>query len=306
MSSSPYTAIAQELQEVDQTIKTQLHRLCKDDEIVNLVLRSFFQSPGKRLRPSLTLLSGFALRSSPLRESSQADCHANLVAIATATELVHSASLMHDDVLDGASTRRGHPSLNAQFGTKIAILAGDMIYSQAVELVLEHADRDTIRWLIQCARRMCRGEIVNLSEHDFEAYTTIIADKTASLMTFCCKAGAHAARQPGDPAGLVDAFEAFGNHYGMMFQLADDLDDQDSPVANANREKTLGLLRDHTRSAERVLTVIPDSIYKAGLSALWHDIVERTTALGASHYRTNGAERMVDLDTSRSMSKAKA
>lgn len=274
-----YNSIAPELADVERVLKTQLHRVCKDEEVVSLVFKSFFQSPGKKLRPSLVLLSAFALRSDNLRDPQHAALHESLVSIATVSELIHSASLMHDDVLDGSATRRGQASLNAQFGTKIAILAGDIIYSQTFELLLEHAHKDSVLLLIQCARRMCRGEIINLSEHDFETYKTIIADKTASLMTFCCKAGAEAVRQESDSSDVVDALERFGYNYGMMFQLVDDLEDHDSPIAMANKSKTLALLSEHIQAAEQALTIVPDSIYKAGLNALWRDVVLRAEKL---------------------------
>jgi geranylgeranyl pyrophosphate synthase len=241
------------------------------------VFRMFFAQPGKKLRPSLVLLSAFALREDNLRNPEDARLRESLIAIATVTELVHSASLMHDDVLDGSDLRRGHPTLNVQFGTKVAILAGDILYSHAFELILSHADNDIILSMAQCVRKMCRGEILNLSRHDFATYADIVSDKTATLMHLCCKAGAKRVQQAGDPEGVILALEAFGQHYGMTYQLADDLCDGDNDVANENRSAAISLLGRHVDGARAALTQIPDSIFKAGLAALLGDVVSKST-----------------------------
>lgn len=263
-----YNSITPELIETDDLIKDLLHNVCKDDAFVDQVFRFFFHSPGKKLRPGLAILSAFALKADHMRTSESLNNRKALIALAAISELVHTASLMHDDVLDESATRRGHPSLNAQFGNKIAILAGDILYSQAFELLTETADKSIIKTLTICVRGMCRGEINNLSEHSFETYKTIIEDKTAALMKFCCKAGAETVRTDDDSQDVVDALESFGYNFGMVYQLADDLDDHDSPVAEAHQDKTMALLNECSATAKKSLSMIPDSIYKASLTLL--------------------------------------
>jgi geranylgeranyl pyrophosphate synthase len=153
---------------------------------------------------------------------------------------------------------------------------------------------------------MCRGEIINLSEHDFDTYKSIIADKTASLMSFCCKAGAESVRQADDSPAVVDALEQFGFHYGMMFQITDDLEDHDSDIAIANKDKTLALLNEHIHAADVALGLVPDSIYKAGLSSLWRDVVLRAEKLSSSNETSQRGQGLPQIATSGGMSETKA
>ena len=270
-----YSPVAVELQAVDRKIKSQRETLCGDSVLVDTIFQSFFKTSGKKLRPSLVILSAFALRQDNMRSSKDSAVYDNLISLATITELVHCASLMHDDVLDAALTRRDQPSLNAQFGDKIAILGGDMLYSQAFEILAAVADRDIIRMLARCVRGMCRGEVSNLSDHDFNGYLGVIEDKTASFMEFCCRAGALLAGSGEEDRGKVESLAKFGYHFGMVYQLVDDLGDCDDVVAMTSMEDVLLNLDRHILDAGKHLAEVPDSIYKASLSKLLHFVASK-------------------------------
>lgn len=262
------TAIAPEIAQVEKLIRERLSRICKDDVLLDEAFRTFFQGRGKMLRPRLVLLSGFSLRGDALRDVHTGASHEALIALSAVAELVHSASLLHDDVLDASDTRRGHPTLNARFGNKMAILAGDILYSQAFEILSETFKSDISLMLTRCVRQMCRAEIANLVTHDFNTYQAIIEAKTASLMMFCCRAGAEVVRRAEDSQEQIEALERFGHCFGMVYQLTDDLSDGDSDVAAASRDRVVQLVKDYLGEAKSTLAGIPDSVFKAHLSTL--------------------------------------
>lgn len=274
--SQVYDSIDFDLTEVDKEIQTQLLAVCSHRQFVDKVLRFFFQTPGKKLRPSLTLMSAFALRGDNMATVRRKPAYRNLVTLAALTELVHSASLMHDDVLDDAETRRGIPSLNAKFGNRIAILAGDILYSHAFELLAGRSDRKIFMLLARCVRQMCRGEITNLFEHDFTAYRQIIEDKTACFMAFCCEAGALSVADESHDPEHIKALSRFGNHFGMVYQLYDDLGDCDDATAMGHRDMVVGMLDEHISGAREALACLPRTEYVAKLGTLLDYVVSKS------------------------------
>lgn len=267
-------AIAPEIEQVEAAIRWRLGRLCKDDTALDETLRTFFKGRGKMLRPRLVLLSAFALKGGDLRSPQDQPLHDALISLSAVFEMVHSASLMHDDVLDNASTRRALPSLNALFGTKIAILAGDILYSDAFELLTEKFESRISLMLIRCVHQMCRAEIANLATHNFDTYCDIIEAKTALLMKVCCRAGADVAQRSDDDLERIPALESFGHCFGMVYQLADDLNDGDSEAAVAHPDKVVALLKKYASDAETALAVLPYSIYREHLSSMLQHVVE--------------------------------
>ncbi len=268
--------IKPELAQVESTLRERLQRICKGDPVLDEAFQAFFQGRGKMLRPRLVLLSALSLRGEALRDPGLQTQREALIALAAVAELVHSASLLHDDVLDAASARRGHPSLNARFGNKMAILAGDILYSQAFEILSEALNSEIALMLTRCVFQMCRAEVTNLVAHDFETYTAIIEAKTASLMMFCCRAGADVVRRADDTPARIQALERFGHCFGMVYQLADDLADGDSEVATANRERVITLLAHYTNGARAALHHIADSVFKSNLAMLLAYVVAGT------------------------------
>lgn len=185
---------------------------------------------GKRIRPLMSLLWG-AAAGSPTPQ--------NVVA-ATAFEMVHLATLVHDDILDGAELRRGTPTLFRQFGTKPAVLAGDYLFTQSFIVASRTGNTRVMNELAESANQVCSGEIwqnhlardVHLNT---DQYVGMITAKTASLCAGACRAGAILAGAADD---LIEAAGRYGLHLGIAFQVTDDcLDLTGSPERVG---KTLG------------------------------------------------------------------
>jgi octaprenyl-diphosphate synthase len=170
---------------------------------------------GKRLRPALLLLSAGACS---YRGPSA-------IRLGAVVELIHSATLIHDDVIDGADTRRGRPSANSRWGNHMSVLAGDWLYMQSFEMALRERNFKILDILIELTQNMVEGELIqltklgriDLTEHDALALAT---RKTACLFSGCARLGAVLGRQ-GD--GVEQALAEYGRNAGLAFQLVDDL-----------------------------------------------------------------------------------
>lgn len=197
---------------------------------------------GKRVRPLLTVLTAGSF-----------GCRDSMVyALAGAVELLHGASLMHDDILDGAELRRGAPATHKAFGTARTILAGDVLFAAAMRIVLRSRDFEIIDSVAEATERTAAGEVEEINnlrnpELDFADYLRIITGKTAWLIRCACLIGAARAGAP--PEGKLAAAD-FGLNLGLAFQLVDDALDVEpelvtgKPTGNDLREgKTTPLLR---------------------------------------------------------------
>ncbi len=159
-----------------------------------------------------------------------------LIKVATAVELIHIASLIHDDVLDGATMRRGKASINARWGDDISIALGDYIYSKAFELIGKCKNTDIFACIIQAIHAMCEGELTQVCQRDNldlakDSYIVIVKKKTAALFAACC----HAGTIIGDHSKVAQvALKGFGLNFGIAFQIIDDCKDIIS------EEKSLG------------------------------------------------------------------
>ena len=185
--------------------------------LLNLVIRYFLRQKGKRIRPLLVLLS--AKTCGVISERSHR--------AAALVELLHTATLVHDDVVDESEKRRGAVTINALWGNKVAVLLGDYFLSQGLLLALEHDDFDYLRVLSHAVKRMSEGELRQVKrarslDIDEDSYYQIISDKTASLLSACTQCGALSA--DADPARLYSMAE-FGEQLGLAFQIRDDLFD---------------------------------------------------------------------------------
>ena len=172
-------------------------------------------SGGKKVRPAVTLLAG---ASRPGREDV-------LVTMATAVELLHIASLIHDDSVDKAETRRGRRTVSRQWGENVALLLGDYVFATSAVFVCDTGDIGVVRRFSETITELARGELAEqFSIHDWhqsvEAYNQRIYDKTASLFTTAAEAGA---RLSGAPDDEVEAFKSYGYNLGMAFQIMDDV-----------------------------------------------------------------------------------
>lgn len=222
-----YKPIEPKLYEVRQKIEQQFRI---SDQNLSEVFRLVSTRHGKMLRSALVLLSGQLV--SEVRSE-----HIDLAAM---VELVHQASLLHDDVIDKAELRRGQPSANAQWGNTTAVLLGDFLLSRAFILGASSELDGTMRILCQTAQTLCIGELKQnlfkgswaLTEQD---YFQIIEAKTASLFQCSCQLGAMASGASGQQEA---ALSEFGLQYGVAFQIADDL--RDILCSEKQEGKTLG------------------------------------------------------------------
>jgi octaprenyl-diphosphate synthase len=169
---------------------------------------------GKRLRPALLILAGHACGRVT---------HAHHV-LGAVVEMVHTATLIHDDVLDEADTRRHLPTVNAAFGSKTSLLLGDMLFSAAFRLC-STVDAQACEWIGDATNRVCAGELRQVSEAGnldlTEAdYFEIVAGKTGALTECCARLGAHYA---GAAPEVVERLAAYGRDLGIAFQIADDV-----------------------------------------------------------------------------------
>ena len=170
---------------------------------------------GKRLRPALVLLSGHT-GPSPNREA--------LLSTAMAVELIHTATLIHDDIIDQSALRRSQPTFHHRWGTERAVLMGDYLYATAFTLLSRLGTAYVMEIMSDVCQQLCRGELrevearfrLDLTE---EEYFEIIRDKTASLIGGCCQSGAYLA---GYPPETVRQFADFGIKFGLAFQIIDD------------------------------------------------------------------------------------
>ena len=171
---------------------------------------------GKRLRPALVLLAG---RSGEARQHRRA-----LVDLAAAVELIHTATLIHDDIIDDSVLRRRQPTFHSRFGTERAVLMGDYLYATAFAILAELNDSQATRVMAEVCQQMSRGEFLEV-EHRFNVamteddYFQVIRDKTASLIAACCRLGAQVA---GARPQTVRQVSEFGWNFGMAFQIMDD------------------------------------------------------------------------------------
>ena len=173
---------------------------------------------GKRIRPALVFLSGWRGRGTPAPD---------LVKVAAVVELVHLASLVHDDIMDGADLRRSRPTATREYGPTPAVLLGDALFSHALHLAASFPTTEVCFMVAEAMRRVCAGEIVqtmrrgttNVSRED---YWRIIDLKTAELFRVSCHLGA---RLAGSPDAYVTASAHFGRHLGIAYQNYDDLAD---------------------------------------------------------------------------------
>jgi octaprenyl-diphosphate synthase len=170
---------------------------------------------GKRLRPALLLLAAGA---SGYRGKSA-------IRLGAVVEMIHSATLIHDDVIDGADTRRGRPSANARWGNHMSVLAGDWLYMQSFEMALRERNFAVLDILIDLTQNMVEGELLQLTRlgqmdlNEAEA-TELAYRKTACLFSGCSRLGAVLGKQPKE---VEDGLADYGRNAGLAFQLVDDL-----------------------------------------------------------------------------------
>lgn len=186
-------------------------------QVVNSLGEYVRSSGGKRVRPALLILANYASGGNASSES--------VIRLATVMEMLHTATLVHDDIIDNADTRRGKASVNVHFGNQSAVLMGDWLYMSAFETSLKERSLEILEILTHLTRKMTEGELVQLTmigntEITEDEYFDILRRKTAYLFSGCCEIGGILA---GAGAEQQAALRDYGMNLGVAFQLADDL-----------------------------------------------------------------------------------
>ncbi|MFP8873911.1 MAG: polyprenyl synthetase family protein [Myxococcota bacterium] len=212
-----FDRISEPLALVERALKEQI---ISDVELVPILGEHVLSAGGKRLRPALLLLAAELCGYTGPRR----------IGIAAAIELLHTATLIHDDVVDMSSLRRGEPSANAVWGNRRAVLAGDFLYARASCMVLEDGNAEILEMFALSIQRMAEGELLQL-QRSFEIdmteaeYFDIIERKSAVLLAGTCEAGAILG---GVTRAESRRLAAYGRYLGLAFQLKDDALDYDS------------------------------------------------------------------------------
>ncbi|MBC8213680.1 MAG: polyprenyl synthetase family protein [Candidatus Marinimicrobia bacterium] len=191
--------------------------LSSDVKLINTVIKYISRQKGKQLRPRLALLSARMCG-----EANELTYRASAL-----IEMIHTATLIHDDVVDSADTRRGWPSVKRVWKNKIAILVGDYMFSKALTNMVHLKDFDALKVLSETAERLSQGEILQIEKaikKDIteDIYFKMVSDKTASLFAASCEVGAITVTKD---EKLRSALRSFGEKLGIAFQIKDDLFD---------------------------------------------------------------------------------
>ena len=195
-------------------------RLASDVVLINQVAEYIVGAGGKRLRPMLLLL---AARATGAR--TDASFAGEAQQLAAVVEFIHTATLLHDDVVDGSDLRRGRSTANAVWGNAASVLVGDFLYSRSFQLMVELDRMDVMRLLADTTNAIAEGEVLQLlhvrnPDTDEDAYLRVIERKTAVLFAAATRLGAMLA---GMDARTCDALHAYGLNLGYAFQVADDV-----------------------------------------------------------------------------------
>jgi octaprenyl-diphosphate synthase len=281
-----------DMRAVDELIKTSLE---SDVTLVSQVSQYIVMSGGKRLRPLLVLLASRAL-------GYEGEQHVRAAAI---IEFIHTATLLHDDVVDGSGRRRGRDTANTVFGNQASVLVGDFLYSRAFQMMVDIGSMRVMQILADATNTIAAGEVMQLMNvHDpdttEEAYRQVIYRKTARLF----EAGAQIAAVLSERDERVEAaMITYGQNLGAAFQLIDDALDYNASADElgknigddlAEGKATLPLIYAMQHGSEDDQALIRDAIIEGGL-----DELERITAIieatGALKYTADRAQEAADM-----------
>lgn len=227
--------VAAELEQFREAFRKTLY---SDNPLLEQAVEHLLKAPGKQLRPLLVLLAARMV----------GEVNEKVIRVALALEMLHTASLVHDDVVDESDRRRGLPSVNALLSNQVAVLAGDFVLSKALECAAETEDVRVVRYIAQLGQSLADGELLQLDSQDSEVlseavYFDIIGRKTASLFSLCARLGAMMA---GGTEAEAERLAQYGKLIGICFQLRDDVFDYGTaevgkPLGNDMKEGKLTL-----------------------------------------------------------------
>ncbi|MDY6927758.1 MAG: octaprenyl diphosphate synthase [Pseudomonadota bacterium] len=282
-----------DMQAVNQLIQQQVD---SDVALINQLGFYIVNSGGKRLRPLLTVLAARALQI----ESSQ---HHTLAAI---IEFIHTATLLHDDVVDESTMRRGRETANALFGNQASVLVGDFLYTRSFQMMVELQSMRVMEILSDSTNRIAQGEVqqlMNCNDPDTTeaSYFDVIYGKTARLFEAATQLAAVITGQSDE---IEQAMQAYGRHLGTAFQLADDIldyeSDSDAMGKNAGDDlaegkPTLPLLYAMWHAGDEDAALIREAIEKANGLPHLQRIVTVMNDTGALNYTRQKAFEEADM-----------
>ena len=260
------SVIAADMAAVDAVIRARLH---SEVTLVRQVADYIVASGGKRLRPALVLLSAGAFGYRGRR-------HLELAAI---VEFIHTATLLHDDVVDESALRRGRSTANALFGNSAAVLVGDFVYSRAFQMMVDVNDMRIMEILADATNTIAEGEVLQLlnchnAQIDEAGYLQVIRCKTAKLFEAAMRIGAVVS---GADRIAEDAVASYGMHLGTAFQLIDDVLDYSGDESATGKhvgddlaegKPTLPLIRAMQRGTPVQAALVREAIEEGGLDRL--------------------------------------
>lgn len=274
--------IAPDMDKVNTLIQERLH---SEIVLVNQLSHYIIASGGKRLRPMLSLL---AARACGYKEERHVD-------VAAIVEFIHTATLLHDDVVDESDMRRGKETANTIWGNQAAVLVGDFLYSRSFEMMVDVGRMRVMEILAQTTNIIAEGEVMQLmncndADTTEERYLDVIYSKTAKLFEAACQLGAVLA---GLPEEQEQALAKYGMHLGTAFQLVDDILDYSASAEEmgknvgddlAEGKPTLPLIIALQRSSGADVELIRHAIKQGGLEKIDEimKIIEKTKALDYS------------------------
>ncbi len=215
------SAVAAEFEQVNHLIIDQLH---SDVDMVENIGHYIVDAGGKRLRPLLVLLTAAAF----------GRCGPDQIKFAAVIEFIHTATLLHDDVVDISSLRRGRPTANAEFGNAPSVLVGDFLYTRAFQLMVQLGDMDILTHMANTTNTIAEGEVLQLvragnADTTEQQYLDVITRKTAILFAAGCYGAATLCHQE---SSVCQGMHSFGLNLGIAFQMIDDiLDYEGDPAA---------------------------------------------------------------------------
>ena len=258
--------VGDDLAAVNRTIRA---RLTSDVALVNQIAERIIGGGGKRLRPLLVLLAARAL-------DHEGDRH---IELATIVEFIHTATLLHDDVVDDSQLRRGRSTANALFGNEAAVLVGDSLYSRAFQMMVAVGDMRVMQIMARTTSEIADGEVLQLlNRHDPDTtearYLEVIHRKTAILFEAAARLGAVCANAT---LRHEDAMARFGRHLGIAYQLVDDMLDYRGRTGEigknvgddlAEGKPTLPFIHALRESGGRNARILQEAIRTKGLAAI--------------------------------------
>ena len=281
--------VSEELNAFRQKYKTALDT---DNSLVDKVVRYILKQQGKQIRPLLVML-GAKVCGGVEEKSYRA---------AIMVELLHSATLIHDDVVDGAEMRRGLPSINALWKNKISVLIGDYMLSKGLLFSLDNKDYLFLHMVSDAVRRMSEGEILQIQKTRSlditeEDYLRVISDKTASLLATASAMGAASVT---DNDEAIDALKSYGEFLGLAFQIRDDLLDYTGDSKKTGKQLGIDIkdkkitlpliyaLRNSDRAEQKRIKSILKSSKKRAMKS--REVIEFVKGKGGLDYAAEVAE----------------